>query len=706
MSSSSTNGLAKAKAAQTKASVNIAALAARNLGGFVPNKIFVGGVPIQSTEEQFKVYFERFGGISKVELHALRGFGYITYEQVQSVDDCLEKYEEHYLCRKWIEVKRSIPRELIESYEREQKRLEAEFKADGGEVTEESPSVKVETPSNAASSAPIWGMPPARGAAVGLPGPGVRWGAPPSAAAKAPQEPGGSAMTSQIQELTAMGFPEELARRVFRECAWDFNKALDRLLTSMDEEPAVATPPSVPSLAEDPPLSAAVATQPSPGSPSRKEATAWGKPAPTAWGKPAPATGPPETVWGAPKAATAWGKQAAPAPPPTNKAPPGTPTTKASTPKASGSPKAAAEAVLLPPAASPPPAPSSDAASGAAGYSAAAARPPVPEGGGDATTQPLATNASAPATPPSKLTPPSSVPPPPAALPPAAATASPPPPLEGPPPRTGTALSPGPASGQQFNSSGGSPKLKTEEIEPRIQQTESHMLPPSSQPPPPTEVKHSPVGEDYLEPTSKSDMLGAQEAVVAPQEPIAVAIAASLVADDEEEVVNGAEHSPDMTTTSESKGGLLDVTDGSAEGAPVGTPPRKRIQRMKRDWVAEDPSQLSANEGDFVSVWVETGTDHGWIHAERLTGLTDGVTQVGWLPLCVLHELPTNQRWMRTKQAWQGMGESQSNVEAEKLVVVWVDSRTAQGWTYVEASEDATSQPGWLPDFCIEWMDD
>eukprot|EP00971_Amphidinium_carterae_P272026 5398674-Amphidinium_carterae.2 len=31
---------------------NIAALAARNLGGFVPNKIFVGGVPITCTEDR------------------------------------------------------------------------------------------------------------------------------------------------------------------------------------------------------------------------------------------------------------------------------------------------------------------------------------------------------------------------------------------------------------------------------------------------------------------------------------------------------------------------------------------------------------------------------------------------------------------------------------------------------------------------------
>ncbi|CAK0883215.1 unnamed protein product, partial [Prorocentrum cordatum] len=107
-------------------------LSARNLGGFVPNKIFVGGVPITCTEEIFKGYFEPFGAISKVELHALRGFGYITYESVESVDACLEKYEDHYLCKKWVEVKRSIPRELIDAYEREQRRLHAEQLPAGG----------------------------------------------------------------------------------------------------------------------------------------------------------------------------------------------------------------------------------------------------------------------------------------------------------------------------------------------------------------------------------------------------------------------------------------------------------------------------------------------------------------------------------------------------------------------------------------------
>lgn len=653
MSSSSTNGSSAKAKAQSKN--NIAALAARNLGGFVPNKIFVGGVPIQATEEQFKAYFERFGAISKVELHALRGFGYITYEQVDSVDQCLEKYEEHYLCKKWVEVKRSIPRELIDSYEREQKRLEAEFKraedpdyVPGLSPPEESPSVKVETPSNSGSSAPAWGMPaPSRGPV--LPSPGVRSSGP--KAAPPAEEPGGSAMTSQIQQLTEMGFSEALCRRVFRECAWDFNKALDRLLSTMGteeaEEPADAEP-SAPE--EDPPLSAAVAPAVGAAPAVAVDTSPQASAKAPAWGK-AP---PPASVWGMPKqpVGSAWGKQASP--PPSAKAPPGTPKAAATTPKAGpGTPKSGLDAFGgMPPAAL---SPGAASPTGRGGYNStpvgaapAKAEPPQPQSGGQAVAPSLAAGKSPPATPPPKPT--SSAPPPPAFLPPAA--------------------------------DGSAGTAKTQAVaEPRIPPSEDAMLPPTSQP--------------SEKPTQDSEANGtsASEAVV--EDPIAVAAATNLLDDEEDSA--GGKGGPGVNGE-ESKGGHLDAP-GHASGD---SPPRKRVQRMKREWTAEDPSQLSAAEGDFVQVWIDTGTEHGWIHSEKVT---DGSSQVGWLPVCVLQQLPENRRWMKTKQAWQAMGESQCNVENSIQVVVWVDSRTDAGWTYVEASEDTNTQPGWLPDFCLEWTD-
>lgn len=218
----------KAKASgavPSKTPVNIAAQAARNLGGFVPNKIFVGGVPITCTEEQFKSYFEPFGAIGKVELHALRGFGYITYESVESVDSCLEKYEDHYLCKKWVEVKRSIPRELIDAYEREQRRLHAEYlNSTGGGSSADAPSTKPDpppAPSVSASPSP-WGAAPS--SSVARKSGGAGWGAPKAGP--------GDGNLSRIAQLEAMGFSGEVARKVLAECAWDVNAAIDRLLLS------------------------------------------------------------------------------------------------------------------------------------------------------------------------------------------------------------------------------------------------------------------------------------------------------------------------------------------------------------------------------------------------------------------------------------------------------------------------------------------
>jgi hypothetical protein len=74
--------------------------------------------------------------------------------------------------------------------------------------------------------------------------------------------------------------------------------------------------------------------------------------------------------------------------------------------------------------------------------------------------------------------------------------------------------------------------------------------------------------------------------------------------------------------------------------------------------------------------------------------------------MCVLVQLADNRRWMRVKQQWQAIGESQTTVDPGEKVIVWIDSRTEQGWTYVEAPEGSNSAPGWLPDFCLEWNAD
>ncbi|XP_059661186.1 heterogeneous nuclear ribonucleoprotein 1-like [Cornus florida] len=80
-------------------------------------KIFVGGLASTITESEFKKYFEQFGTITDVVVmydHATqrpRGFGFITYDSEDAVDQVLLKTF-HELNGKMVEVKRAVPKEL------------------------------------------------------------------------------------------------------------------------------------------------------------------------------------------------------------------------------------------------------------------------------------------------------------------------------------------------------------------------------------------------------------------------------------------------------------------------------------------------------------------------------------------------------------------------------------------------------------------
>ncbi|XP_015065640.1 RNA-binding protein 1-like [Solanum pennellii] len=79
-------------------------------------KIFVGGLPLNLSEEEFKTYFEKFGTISQVNLisdketKTPRGFGFVTYDSEESVTHALQE-KLHWLINKYVEVKKAEPRE-------------------------------------------------------------------------------------------------------------------------------------------------------------------------------------------------------------------------------------------------------------------------------------------------------------------------------------------------------------------------------------------------------------------------------------------------------------------------------------------------------------------------------------------------------------------------------------------------------------------
>ncbi|KAK9862706.1 hypothetical protein WJX84_008352 [Apatococcus fuscideae] len=79
-------------------------------------KIFVGGLAPDTDEDQFQEYFERYGKVTEAQImqdHTSgrsRGFGFITFEDESSVEQCFAAGSMHQLGNKRVEVKTATPR--------------------------------------------------------------------------------------------------------------------------------------------------------------------------------------------------------------------------------------------------------------------------------------------------------------------------------------------------------------------------------------------------------------------------------------------------------------------------------------------------------------------------------------------------------------------------------------------------------------------
>ncbi|KAI0503560.1 hypothetical protein KFK09_014494 [Dendrobium nobile] len=79
-------------------------------------KIFVGGLPSNVTEDEFRNYFEKFGSVNDVvimndsETHRPRGFGFITFDSEEAVQKTMQK-RFHELNKKVVEVKIAVPKD-------------------------------------------------------------------------------------------------------------------------------------------------------------------------------------------------------------------------------------------------------------------------------------------------------------------------------------------------------------------------------------------------------------------------------------------------------------------------------------------------------------------------------------------------------------------------------------------------------------------
>lgn len=85
-------------------------------GSLRTKKIFVGGLPANLTEEDFKNYFQQFGNITDVVVmydhntQRPRGFGFISFDSEDAVENVLQK-SFHQLNEKLVEVKRALPKD-------------------------------------------------------------------------------------------------------------------------------------------------------------------------------------------------------------------------------------------------------------------------------------------------------------------------------------------------------------------------------------------------------------------------------------------------------------------------------------------------------------------------------------------------------------------------------------------------------------------
>jgi RNA recognition motif-containing protein len=79
----------------------------------------VGGIPYELTKSEFTDYFSKFGEIddSIIMLEKNtgnpRGFGFVTYTSEEAADSVLDRYDNHYIKGKWVEVKIATPKESI-----------------------------------------------------------------------------------------------------------------------------------------------------------------------------------------------------------------------------------------------------------------------------------------------------------------------------------------------------------------------------------------------------------------------------------------------------------------------------------------------------------------------------------------------------------------------------------------------------------------
>lgn len=87
-------------------------------------KIFIGGLTTDTTEQDLKMHFEKFGELTDVVVmrdkatHKGRGFGFVTFKDEKNVDKVIECKGDHEIRGRQVDVKSAVRREEIEKPDR------------------------------------------------------------------------------------------------------------------------------------------------------------------------------------------------------------------------------------------------------------------------------------------------------------------------------------------------------------------------------------------------------------------------------------------------------------------------------------------------------------------------------------------------------------------------------------------------------------
>eukprot|EP00930_Biecheleria_cincta_P052789 TRINITY_DN38071_c0_g1_i1.p1 TRINITY_DN38071_c0_g1~~TRINITY_DN38071_c0_g1_i1.p1 ORF type:complete len:201 (+),score=30.24 TRINITY_DN38071_c0_g1_i1:92-694(+) len=77
------------------------------------NKVFVGGLPQDCTDDLLTEYFSKFGTLTDVvvmkdrETGRSRGFGFVSFDTPAAVDEVMAIKDEHRIREKWVDCKRA-----------------------------------------------------------------------------------------------------------------------------------------------------------------------------------------------------------------------------------------------------------------------------------------------------------------------------------------------------------------------------------------------------------------------------------------------------------------------------------------------------------------------------------------------------------------------------------------------------------------------